>query len=248
MSFPNTPTPKKPTCKPKYVVPMRRQEKSGMMVFYLTPELEKEFRRLFPVTMNRRMMELFGISFSTMQRFKRQLGLEKNKAVIRKKLTKQVKKTCEKNGYYESIRGVRPSDNCFKAIHEKFESGWHPMKALKAENTRKYNRICKQRSETRKELIAKERKHISWGLSQTTHLHLPSETFTKSQLYRRSSALKRGYLLGDKGEFSGERFVIFYDEHTERSTIFEQNCINDGFTLKEIKEEVSDRDFVSCID
>lgn len=233
MSFNNTKTPTKPNGKAKYPVPKRRSEK-GPMEFYLTPELEKEFRRLFPVTMNRRMMELFGISFSTLQRFKRELGLVKNETTIRKKLAKQVKKICEDNGYYDSLRGKQPSEQCRQAIHEKFASGWHPMKAMKAKSPRKYKQTCQRRSEERKALIAKEKKHIRWGLSQSTGLHLPFDIFTRSQVSHRYNALKRGYLLGDMAEFSGERYTIFYDKDTKRSPRFEQNCINDGFRFQSV--------------
>lgn len=233
MSFNNTKTPTKPSGKAKYPVPKRRSEK-GPMEFYLTPELEKEFRRLFPITMNRRMMELFGISFATMQRFKRELGLVKNETTIRKKLAKQVKKICEDNGYYDSLRGKQPSEQCRQAIHEKFASGWHPMKAMKAKNPRKYKKTLQRRSEERKALIAKEKKHIRWGMSQSTGLHLPFDIFTKSQISHRYNALKRGYLLGDMAEFSGERYTIFYDKDTKRSPRFEQNCINDGFRFQSV--------------
>lgn len=233
MSFNNTKTPTKPNGKAKYPVPKRRSEK-GQMEYYLTPELEKEFRRLFPITMNRRMMELFGISFSTLQRFKRELGLVKNETTIRKKLAKQVKKICEDNGYYDSLRGKQPSEQCRQAIHEKFASGWHPMKAMKAKNPRKYKKTLQRRSEERKALIAKEKKHIRWGLSQSTGLHLPFDIFTRSQVSHRHNALKRGYLLGDMAEFSGERYTIFYDKDTKRSPRFEQNCINDGFRFQSV--------------
>lgn len=231
MSFNSTKTPTKPTCKPKYILPAEPSQ--GGPKYYLTPELEAEFRRLFPVTMNRRMMELFGISFSTLQRFKRQLGLVKNETVIRKKLARQVKKICEENGYYASLRGKQPSEQCQQALHDKFASGWHPMKAMKAKNPRKYKKTMQRRSEERKALVAKEKKHIRWGLSQSTGLHLPFDIFTRSQVSHRYNALNRGYLLGNKAEFSGERYVIYYDDNTDRSRRFEDNLLADGFTIKQ---------------
>lgn len=233
MSFGNTSTPKKPACKPKYIVPQRKHARAGVMELYLTPELEKEFRRLFPITMNRRMMELFGISFSTLQRFKRELGLEKNETIIRKKLAKKVKKICEDNGYYDSLRGKAPSDAAIEATKKKFAEGFHPMKALK-KNPRKYKKICQHRSEYRKAQIAKEKKYIRWGLSQNTNLHLPFEIFSRKQVSRRHNALRRGYILGDRAEFSGERYTIFYDDDTQRSAKFEQNCIADGFRIQSL--------------
>lgn len=235
MSFANTSTPTKPTCKPKYIVPQRKHAKMHVMEYYLTPELEKEFRRLFPTTMNRRMMELFGISFTTMQRFKRELGLQKNDTIIRKKLAKQVKKICEDNGYYDTKRGKAPSEACIEATRKRYAEGYHPLKELRQKNPRRYKMICKRRSERRKALIAKEKRHVSWGLSQSTSLHLPLDVFTRKQIYHRHNALKRGYVLGDKYEFSGERYTIFYDNDTQRSPRFEQNCINDGFRFQSLQ-------------
>lgn len=231
MSFNNTKTPTKPRCKPKYILPAA--PRPGGSKYYLTPELEAEFRRLFPVTMNRRMMELFGISFSTLQRFKRQLGLVKNDTVIRKKLARQVKKICEENGYYASLRGKAPSDAAIAATKQMYSDGYHPMKVLKVKNPRKYKQTCKRRSEQRTALIAKERRHVRWGLDQTTGLHIPHDNYTTSQTNRRYHASRRGYILGNKAEFSGERYVIYYDDNTDRSRRFEDNLLADGFTIKQ---------------
>ena len=88
MAFPNTHTPTRAeiTGKARYQCPMHKVH--GADAYYLTPEMEKHFRRLYPVTMNRDMMRLFGISFSTVQRFKRSLGLEKKMKTIRRKHAK----------------------------------------------------------------------------------------------------------------------------------------------------------------
>lgn len=102
MSFRNTKTPKKPTGKAKWQVPQRPSPKAGhKMEYYLEGELKEKFCKLFPKNSNRRMMQWFGISFSVCQRFKRELGLEKDMTAIRKQLVKDVKKICEKNGYYD---------------------------------------------------------------------------------------------------------------------------------------------------
>ena len=69
MSFNHTKTPTKGSSgrKQRYVVPTRRG-KYGAMEYYFTPELEAEFRRLYPITLNPVLMDWFGISFSTMIR------------------------------------------------------------------------------------------------------------------------------------------------------------------------------------
>ena len=81
MSFRNTKTPLKPTTPAKWQVPMRPNEKSGVKEYYIEGELKERFCKLFPKNSNRRMMAWFGIGFSTLQRFKREFGLEKDMQV-----------------------------------------------------------------------------------------------------------------------------------------------------------------------
>lgn len=231
MSFNNTKTPKKPTCKAKYQVPKRRNEKSGNPELYLTPELEEKFRSLYPVTMNRRMMELFGISHSTLHRFARELGLQKDETIIRRKLAKQIKKICEDNGYYDSMRGHRPSPQCQQAISDKFASGWHPMKAMKAKNPRKYKRVCAERREYRVNLIKAERRRVSIGLTQHTLLHIPQAKYTRRQTVCRNRAHRLGYIPGDMHEDSGQRWTIFYTDTTVRKPRFEATCARHNLNI-----------------
>ena len=71
MSYNNTKTPIKPTDEAKWQVPMRQHPTRNVMEYYLEGELEERFCKLFPKHTNRRLMQWFGISFSTLQRFKR---------------------------------------------------------------------------------------------------------------------------------------------------------------------------------
>lgn len=157
MSFRNTHTPTRAEIvgKARYQCPMHKVR--GVNAYYLTPELEQHFRRLYPTTLNRDMMRLFGISFVTMQRFKRQLGLTKNMTTIRRKQAAIAKQICEQNGYYDSLRGKAPSEACIEASRQMFANGFHPMKALKRKSPRRYRRLMEQRSEKRKALWQKER-------------------------------------------------------------------------------------------
>ena len=72
MSFNNTKTPNKPIGKAKWQVPMRPNAESGAKEYYIEGELKERFCKLFPKNSNRRMMAWFGISFSTLQRFRRE--------------------------------------------------------------------------------------------------------------------------------------------------------------------------------
>lgn len=237
MSFNHTKTPIKGSSgrKQRYTMPTRRG-KYGATEFYFTPELEAEFRRLYPVTLNPVLMDWFGISFSTMQRFKRELGLTKNRKVILKKHAAQVKKICKKNGYYDSLKGKAPSPQCQAAYEHKRAEGFSSIRSLKENNPRGYRAYLKRKSAARTEVWKKEHRRVELGLSQKTGLLCPQFAYTKRQVCHRSNALKRGYILGDKRESMGERYTIFYDRSTDRSALFERNLEADGFTVKALPE------------
>lgn len=224
----------KPTCKPKYHTSIVTGKRGSKQVV-LPPESEAEFIRLFPVTTNERIMQLFGLSFSTMQRFKRKYHLKKNMDVMRRKAARKCKRTCEQNGWYDSLKGKKPSQKCSDALRRKFESGFSPLRTLKGNNPARFRSVMMKRKKKRQELIRKERWRVNIGLSQQTHLHLPHFAYTRSQYEHRYSAYKRGYILGDIGDMSGERYTLFYDKKTIRSERFEQNCINDGFSIVDFR-------------
>lgn len=232
MSFGNTRSPRKPQAGKgqKYVVPQRRCN-AGPMEYYLTPELEAEFRRLYPVTMNTVLMARFGLSHSTLHRFAQEMGLVKDKKAISKAHARQIKRICEKNGYYDSLRGKRPSEACIEATKRKRAEGFHPLKSLKENNPKKYEADMRKRSLKRKELMAKERRRVEIGLSQYTKLNIPCYIYTSSQMNFRCRAKKRGYVPGDKRESTGERYVLYYTGETERSERFERNCVKGGFKI-----------------
>lgn len=234
MAFNNTSSPLKPTKPPKYIVPMRISPTARLPEYYLTPELEKEFSRLYPITMNPRLMELFGLSHTTLHRFARELGLKKDMNVIHRKHAQQVKNICEKNGYYDSIRGKSPSEATLEGIRRKHAEGFCPLRTLKEKHPRKYKKYLQARSEQRKALMAKERKLLDYGLTPHTNLHIVQQAYTRSQSMHRVKAKKRGYILGDPSEWNNERFTIYYDSNTKRTPTFERNCNKNGFTFRHI--------------
>lgn len=228
MSFPGTHTPTRAEIvgKARYQCPMHKIR--GNDAYYLTPELEQHFRRLYPITLNRDMMRIFGISFVTMQRFKRQLGLTKNMTTIRRKQAAITKKICEENGYYDSIRGKRPSEAAIEATRRLRETGFHPMNELKKKNPRKYRRIIQQRSENRKALWQKERLREYYGLERKTMFRIPYAPYSRQQVSFRNTAKAMGYVPGNNS-IKRERFVIFYTSSTNRSSIKEKNGTKIGF-------------------
>ena len=233
MSFRNTKTPLKPTKEAKWQVPMRPNEKSGVKEYYLEGELKERFCKLFPKNSNRRMMAWFGISFSTLQRFKREFGLEKDMKAIRKQHAKDIKKICERNGYYASIRGKAPSEACLEATRQLRAAGFHPMKQLKANNPRKYKRLMQKKSEQRKELWRKERLRQKYDLDRQTSLHIPLNPLSHSASSHKHAMIKCCNYFADP---LGDPHIICYDSDTQRSARREATAAKHGLKVVEADE------------
>ena len=233
MSFRNTKTPLKPTTAAKWQVPMRPNPNSGVKEYYLEGELKERFCKLFPKNSNRRMMAWFGISFSTLQRFKHEFGLEKDMQAIRKQQAKDIKKICEKNGYYASIRGKAPSEACLEATRQLRASGFHPIKQIKATNPRKYKRLMRKKSEQRKELYRKEQLRAFYGLDRQTNLRIPASPLSHSASSHKHAMIKVCNYFADP---FGDPHIICYDSETQRSAQREATAAKHGLKVVEADE------------
>lgn len=203
----------------------------------LSEEQKQWFIDTFPVVENSSIAKAMDVSLNTVHKFARRFGLKKSEAgmkAIRKRQRKHIIKTCTKNGYYESLKGRVPSKQCYEGFSKYLKSDRyvHPLEILRRKNPRKYETARKNRRNNRKELIRKEKLRIKYGLERHTGLHLPEDKYTRSQVCRRYNALRRGYLLNPDRKNMEDRYVIFYDDETERSEMFERNCIKDGFTFR----------------
>ena len=238
-SFPGTLT------KQVVVIPhLTKKGKEGhysALKYVLTDEQREWLFRWFPEVENSRLMKASGMSFSTLHRFAREYNLVKSKKgllSIKRRQAAHIKRVCERNGYYERLRGKSPSEACRIAaakFSQEVREGkrLHPIKQLKLDNPRRYNKIMKQRSADRKELIRKEKFRVKYGLPRQTRLRIPSVQYTRRQLCQRHYAYRRGYILmKDVSESSGERFNIYYDDDTQRGEIFEATLKKDGFKVK----------------
>ena len=233
MSFRNTKTPLKPTTAAKWQVPMRPNAKSGVREYYIEGELKERFCKLFPKNSNRRMMTWFGISFSTLQRFKREFGLEKDMKSIIKQQAKDTKRICENNGYYASMRGKKPSEACFDGARRLFASGFHPMKQLKANNPRKYKMLMRKRSEQRKELWRKEQLRAFYGLERQTKLRIPDDRMSRKASSHKHAMIKCCNYFPDP---LGDPHIICYDSDTLRSARREATAARHGLKVVEADE------------
>lgn len=208
--------------------------------YYLNDEQLAWLQRWFPEVENKRLMKKMGISETALHRFARSHGLKKSKEglhKIRLRQGKKVKKTCEANGYYDSLRGKSPSPQAIEATKrywEEIRQGKrdHPLEILRKNSPRKYAAYQRKHSEDRKTLIAKERRRGFYGLTRQTKLRLPADPYTRSQVNHRHNALKYGYwFYEDCTEEGGERWNIYYDKDTRRSERFEKNLVADGFRV-----------------
>lgn len=237
MSFGNTKTPCKPTGEAKYQIPMRATpESNGVKTYVLEGELKKKFIKLFPKNSNRRMMEWFGISFSTVQRFKNELGLKKDMKAIRRQQIMDVKKTCEENGYYDSLRGKPVSEACQEGRRRLFESGLCPLKALKKKNPRRYKAFLLRSSEAHKEVWRKERLREEYGLERKTKLNL-------SQRPMKSAAASFKNMMTHRLNYfsvPGHPWWIAYDSETNRSERSEATARKHGFEIIEGEDDTSE--------
>lgn len=212
----------------------------------LTDEQREWFCRWFPEEENSRLMKASGMTHSTLHRFARELGLTKSpKGIkrIRKRQAAHIKRVCERNGYYDSMRGRQPSEACLKATVQMWQDiregkREHPARIMKRENPRKYRKWMENRSKERKETIRKEMRRVLYGMERKTRLKcIVMCKYTRRQVSHRHNALKRGYIImEDCSEQGGERYNIYYDNETKRSPIFERNLLKDGFHLKQWSE------------
>lgn len=120
--------------------PGQTEKRNG--TFVLTQEQKEWFCRWFPETENSRIAKAMGVSVSSMHRIKRELGLtksDKGMKAIKRRQAAQIKKVCQENGYYESLKGRQPSEKCKAAYREylRSERYKHPSLILKEKNPRR---------------------------------------------------------------------------------------------------------------
>ncbi len=223
-----------------YTTKTGKQGIQRVRAFVLTDKQEAWFRKWFPEVENSVIAQTSGMSISLLHKFARQYGLtksEKGLKGIKRRQAAHIKRLCERNGYYDSLRGRQPSSAAVEATKKRWQEvregkREHPIKEIKRKNPRRYKKMMQKRSEERKKTIQKERMRELYGLERKTKLRLPMTKYTKRQVSHRYNALKRGYyVMLDCSESSGERYNIYYNEETKRSDYFERNLINDGFKV-----------------
>lgn len=208
----------------------------------LNDEQLEWLRRWFPVTENVRLAKAMGIGLGKLSDFARIFNLKKSEAgmkAIKQRQTKAMTKANHKNGCYDRKRGHPPSDATLEGTRkrwEEFHAGLRdsPFGTLKKRDPERYKSVMEMRSKNRHELVYKEKRRMIYGLERKTNItNLVMKPYTRSQIGHRRNALLRGYLLDeDCSEGQPGRYVIYYDDKTNRSAMFEKNCIKDGFRFE----------------
>lgn len=209
--------------------------------YVLTDDQRQWLERWFPEIENRRLMAASGMSHSTLHRFAREMGLKKSEKGLHGIMKRQAlvcKRVNERNGWYDSLRGKPVSDACKEGVRKMWEDiregrRKHPIKRMSNYRRKKH---AERMGAQRKELIRKEKLRVFYGLERQTALHLPIVPYTRSQVSHRNNALKRGYFYLDGKITGNDRYIIYYDDQTKRSEIFERNLVNDHFVIKEYKD------------
>ena len=232
MSYSGTKTPAKPTGVAKWQVPKRRN-KNGQPAYVLEGELRELFIENFPIHSNRRIMQWFGLSHSTTQRFARGLGLKKDMTRIRKELVRDIKRTCEKNGYYDSLRGKSLPENALIGLRKLYEGGFSAISRLKEKSPRKYKKYREKISESHKDMWRKERLRAKYGLERKTKLNIPFHPMTHKQSSCKHYMIKKYNYFADPDD----RHAVCYDSQTRRSERSERTAIRHGLRIVEGGEE-----------
>lgn len=222
------------------IIETEQRTGGGRRKIVLNEQQRKWLTEVFPKTKSAAVAEMMGVSVDTVSNLARKLGLRKSEAgkrAIRRKAAQAAKKTCENNGYYDSLRGRCPSAEAMAGLAKYWEqvhSGEkeNPMARMKREQPRRYHAMHRRRGEALRELYRKERLRLEYGMERKTRKALPRVPYRRSQVNRRLNALMRGYLVAeDSSDKGGQRYNIYYDEQTAISERFEQNCIKDGFRI-----------------
>ena len=216
----------------KWQVPKRRN-KNGQPAYVLEGELRELFIKNFPIHSNRRIMQWFGLSHSTTQRFARGLGLKKDMTRIRKELARDIKQTCEKNGYYDSLRGRGMPENALIGLRKLYEGGFSAISRLKEKSPRKYKKFREKMAESHKDMWRKERLRAKYGLERKTKLNIPFHPMTHKQSSCKHYMIKKYNYFADPDD----RHALCYDSQTRRSERSERTAIRHGLRIVEGGEE-----------
>lgn len=200
----------------------------------LSEKQKKWMRENFPIFENKRLMAASGLRNSLLHKFANELNLKKSEIgmlAIRKRQAAHICKVCEENGYYDKLRRRGMGKPCLDALKVWQKTHVSNLFQIKEKNPERWKEIHDKAKANRIVAINNEKKRVRLGLPTRTKMRFVhyGEAMTRRQLSYRSRALKKGYILGDP--YSDERWMIFYDDETERSELMERRAGSFGFVI-----------------
>lgn len=173
----------------------------------------ERLRKMFKNTPNDVIMEKLDISFSTLHRTARALGLVKTKRFMRRCQRDAAARARESHiihGTYPPKGYIIPGSERYR-----FKAGETPLQRLGA---RKERRRVEKSAETRRQTLREERARRLFGVPQRTRLRVLNRgrRFYQNTWYLRS----RGY------EVDVMNLVAYYDDGTRRSPVLEKKGRN----------------------
>ena len=200
----------------------------------LSEKQKKWMMENFPIFENKRLMAASGLRNSLLHKFANELGLKKSEIgflAIKKRQAAHICKVCEENGYYDKLRKRGMGKPCIDGLNEWRKVHKSNLYLIKERNPERWKEIHRKAVTTRNAAIKGEKRRVRLGLPTRTKMRFVhyGEPMARRQLSYRYRALKKGYILGDP--YSDERWMIFYDDETERSELMERNAGNFGFTI-----------------
>ena len=152
---------------------------------------------------------------------------------IRKELVRDIKRTCEKNGYYDSLRGKSLPENALIGLRKLYEGGFSAISRLKEKSPRKYKKYREKMSESHKDMWRKERLRAKYGLERKTKLNIPFHPMTHKQSSCKHYMIKKYNYFADPDDPHN----VCYDSQTRRSERSERTAIRHGLRIVEGGEE-----------
>lgn len=231
--FPNTRTPLKSeiTAAPKWQVPTRPHPTAGCPQYYLEGEVKERFIALYPRHTIRRIMQWFGISSSTAHRLARSLNLARDQKAIAREHGRDVKRINERNGFYDSLRGKRPSEAAIEGTKRLRAAGFNPRLQMKQKNPRKYKKMVQTAAARRMEAFNRDKRRVALGLEQLTNLNVGALGRRASH---QKSAMKRAHNYFTDPDHPT---WICYDSKTTRSPRMEDTARRCGLLVVKGEDE-----------
>ncbi len=207
--------------------------------YQLTDEQEAWLRRWYPKKSVAELAVEMGMSENGLHRKVRRIGLTltpAQKAYLRKRMGKKVRRANTLNGYYASRKGKQ-----WPAQRESICQFWQdvhagvreaPWAKMRREEPERFAKIAEKHREITHEMWRRAKRNHIYCIKDDCRLAVVFAKYTKAQSAAKSAASSLGYWwaedLSDEGGF---RYNIYYDDDTQRSERLEARLVRHGFRV-----------------